>query len=424
MQLNSSFAIKDLCKTFPSLKIHGEDDKIVDKIALVHFASNDEITFVDSEKWLKRALKKSISVIILTARLFNHLDYYQKEGRTFIIAKEPIILFSHIIEEYTNESNIAHFQGETNLSRFENCNIDKSSWIAKNAKIGKNTIVYPNVFIGNNCKIGENCKIYPNACIMDDSSIGYNTTIKSNSTIGGDPFSIFKLSSGEYYKLPIRGSVSIGNNCSIGSSVCIDRGILEVTKIGNYVYIDNLVQIAHGVSIGNECTIISQSGIAGQTQLGNNVLVEGQAGITQNLFVASGAIIHGKSVVSRSIYKPGEYIGIRARHVKKELARQVALSQLVKLPISNIKELLGIHADIDRDLKSKIKEHLGLDKESIDDNDSLVDDLDADSLDTLEIIMAIQEDYNINISDEEIKTINTYKDVYRIVANKLIGKNQ
>lgn len=174
------------------------------------------------------------------------------------------------------------------------------------AEIGKDSMIHDFVFIGPRVKIGSGATIHPGVCIHADTIIGKNCTIKSNAVIGSDGFGFAPTNDGRYTRIPQRGNVMIGDDVEIGANTTIDRATFGSTIIGSGVKIDNLVQIAHNVEIGEHSVIASQTGIAGSSKIGKRVMFGGQVGITGHISIADGTILGAKAGVGSNIKEPGQ----------------------------------------------------------------------------------------------------------------------
>ncbi|MFH2034902.1 MAG: UDP-3-O-(3-hydroxymyristoyl)glucosamine N-acyltransferase [Candidatus Zixiibacteriota bacterium] len=194
--------------------------------------------------------------------------------------------------------------------------------------MGEKSVIMPRIFIGNDVTIGRNCKIYPNVSILDGTKIGDNAIIHSGTVIGSDGFGFARHEKG-IKKVKQIGYVEIGNDVEIGSNVSIDRGALGPTKIGNSVKIDNLVQIAHNVEIGDYSIIVAQVGISGSTKLGKGVILAGQVGVTGHLVLGDGVTVGAQSGVHTDIEAGKTYFGSPARDIMK--AKRIEAS-VAKLP--------------------------------------------------------------------------------------------
>jgi len=209
------------------------------------------------------------------------------------------------------KSNQAFISNECILG--ENVQINEFVTINNNTKIDNNCIIFNNSIIGPNVEIGSNTKIRSN-CVISDTKIGENCVIQSGTVIGEKGFGFISDS-----KIEIRhtGNVIIGNNVDIGSNCTIDKASLDSTIIEDNVRIDNLVQIAHNVSIGKNSIIAAQSGIAGSTSIGENCLIGGQAGIAGHITIGNNVTIAGKSGVTKNIDSDSIIAGFPAINIKK-----------------------------------------------------------------------------------------------------------
>tara|TARA_Y100000739_G_C20563434_1_gene444172 strand:- start:85 stop:1125 length:1041 start_codon:yes stop_codon:yes gene_type:complete len=191
----------------------------------------------------------------------------------------------------------------------ENSIIDENEYIGafvrigKNTKIGKNVSIYPNVVIGDNVQIGNNTLIYGNVTIYDGCKIGEHVTIHSSSVIGADGFGFAPTSENEYNKIPQIGNVILMDRVEIGANCCIDRATMGSTIIKKGVKLDNFIQVAHNVEIGENTVIAAQSGIAGSTKIGENCMVGGQVGIVGHITIANGVKIAAQSGIGKTIKK-------------------------------------------------------------------------------------------------------------------------
>jgi len=175
------------------------------------------------------------------------------------------------------------------------------SYIGKNVVVGNHVKIYAGVAIGNNVKIGDNVILYPGVKIYSDCIIGNKVTIHAGTVVGSDGFGFAPASEGGFKKIPQIGNVIIEDDVEIGANCAIDRATMGSTIIKKGTKLDNLIQIAHNVEVGNNTVIAAQVGISGSTKIGNYVMVGGQAGIAGHLTVADGTKINGQSGVSKSI---------------------------------------------------------------------------------------------------------------------------
>lgn len=192
--------------------------------------------------------------------------------------------------------------------------------IGENSEIGEGSMVYPFVYIGNDVKIGKNVTIHPLVYIGDDVTIGNNVIIFSGAVIGADGFGFYRTNEG-YLKIPQIGGVIIEDDCEIGANATIDRATMGYTRIKKGTKLDDQVHVAHNVEIGEHTVIAGQTGIAGSTKVGNWVMMGGQVGVSDHVEIGDNVIILAKTGVSKSLLKPGIYMGFRA--MERRLAQKV-----------------------------------------------------------------------------------------------------
>ncbi|MBA5791475.1 UDP-3-O-(3-hydroxymyristoyl)glucosamine N-acyltransferase [Flavobacterium sp. xlx-214] len=181
------------------------------------------------------------------------------------------------------------------------------SYIGKNTKIGKNVKIYPNSFIGDNVVIGDNSVLFAGVRVYSETVLGKNCVIHSGSIIGSDGFGFAPNTDGTYTKIPQIGNVIIEDDVEIGSCTTIDRATLGSTIIKKGVKLDNQIQIAHNVEIGENTVIASQTGIAGSAKVGKNCVIGGQVGIVGHIVIGDNVRIQAQTGVGKSI-KDGEVI--------------------------------------------------------------------------------------------------------------------
>jgi UDP-3-O-[3-hydroxymyristoyl] glucosamine N-acyltransferase len=184
--------------------------------------------------------------------------------------------------------------------------------IEDDAQIGEGTIIYPGCFIGNQVQVGHDTLIYPNVSIRERVIIGNRVVIQSGSVIGSDGFGFVNVE-GAHQRIPQIGTVIIEDDVEIGANVTIDRARFDKTTIGKGTKIDNLVQIAHNVIIGENSIVVSQAGISGSTKVGKNVILAGQAGIVGHIEIGDGAIVSAQAGVTKSVPANTQVSGYPAR---------------------------------------------------------------------------------------------------------------
>ena len=190
----------------------------------------------------------------------------------------------------------------------ENCYVGAFAYIGSNVKIGNNVKIYPQVFIGDNVTIGDNTSLFAGVRIYSDCMIGTDCTFHAGTVIGADGFGFMPNSSNEYKKVAQIGNVIIEDHVEIGANSTIDRATLGSTIIRKGVKLDNLIQIAHNVEIGENTVIAAQTGIAGSTKIGRDCMIGGQVGIVGHISIADKVKIAAQSGIGTSIVTIGEIV--------------------------------------------------------------------------------------------------------------------
>ncbi len=297
----------------------GDKNLVINNLARIEEAQQGDLTFLYLPAYDKYLASTQASAILVKPG-FNKL----RNDLSYIEVKDPNKAFSKILIHYMSPS----FQLE---------GIDRSAFIHPSAKIGKNSAVGKNVVISEGCKIGDNVKIFHNTVLLNDVEVGdgslifQNVSIRekckigkrvivhSGTVIGSDGFGFFTDEKGVYKKIPQIGIVIIEDDVELGANVAIDRAALGATIIKRGVKIDNLVQIAHNVYVGEDTVISAQSGISGSTKIGSRNILAGQVGLIGHIEIADNVIIMAQSGVSKSITKPGQYFGSPAKEAKNAL---------------------------------------------------------------------------------------------------------
>ena len=224
------------------------------------------------------------------------------------------------------------------------------AYISENASIGSNSKIYPQAYIGDNVKIGTNCIIYPGVKIYHNCVIGNNVIIHAGTVVGSDGFG-FAPQNGEYVKIAQIGNVIIEDNVEIGSNTSIDRATMGSTVIKRGAKLDNLIQVAHNVEIGESTVMAAQVGVAGSTKVGKHCMIGGQVGFAGHITIGDNVNIGAQSGIPNNVEAKSNLLGYPAIPIK-EFARQVVLVKRLPEINSSIKEL---QKEIEK-LKSQLSE--------------------------------------------------------------------
>jgi UDP-3-O-[3-hydroxymyristoyl] glucosamine N-acyltransferase len=209
--------------------------------------------------------------------------------------------------------------------------------IEEGAEIGDNSCIYAGCYVGHQARVGRDCLIYPHVVVREKVILGNRVIIHSGTVVGSDGYGYVQVD-GRHVKIPQTGTVVIEDDVEIGANVTIDRARFDKTTIGEGTKIDNLVQIAHNVTIGKHCLVIAQSGIAGSTKLGNYVILAAQAGLVGHLDIGDGAIVAAQSGVTKSLAAGEQVFGSPAQPLKNAYRSHAHIQRLDKY-VEMIKDL-------------------------------------------------------------------------------------
>jgi UDP-3-O-[3-hydroxymyristoyl] glucosamine N-acyltransferase len=282
--------------------VEGDPETEVDKLAKIEEGTQGSLTFLSNPKYTSYIYSTNASIAIVK----DSFKIEEKINTTLIRVKDPYKAFSTLLEYYNqvklNKSGIEepNFISDT-ATLGENLYLGAFTYIGKNVKIGDEVKIYPNCYIGDNVSIGDNTVIFAGVKVYSETVIGKECVLHGGAVIGADGFGFSPAESGEYSKVPQIGNVILEDMVDIGAGTTIDRATLGSTIIRKGVKIDNQVQIAHNVEIGEHTAIAAQTGIAGSTKIGKNCLIGGQVGIAGHLTIGNNVKVQAQSGIGRNI---------------------------------------------------------------------------------------------------------------------------
>lgn len=290
-------------------RIEGNKNSTVNTFAKIEEGKEGAISFLSNPKYTHYIYDTKSSIIIV-----NEDVKLEKPVKTTLIrvknAYESIAKLLQIYEaskpQKTGISPQAYISSTASIG--EGCYIGPFAYIGEGAKIGDGCQIYPHAVIGDNVKIGTKCILYPNTTIYQGCVLGNNVTIHAGSVIGSDGFG-FAPSENGYDKIPQIGIVTIEDNVEIGANSCVDRSTMGSTIIHKGVKLDNLVQVAHNVEIGENTVMSAQVGIAGSTKVGSWCMFGGQVGIAGHIHIGDKTFLGAQSGVPGSLKGREELIG-------------------------------------------------------------------------------------------------------------------
>jgi UDP-3-O-[3-hydroxymyristoyl] glucosamine N-acyltransferase len=324
----------------------GEDEVEISGVAAIEVAQAGEITFIAHPRYLPKLAETKAAAVIVSKEVAS-------PHKPLLCVSNPYLAFAKILTLFSQKPH-------------QPKGIDPNAWISPTAQLGQEMTIYPFVFIGDRCRIGDRVTLYPGVYVGEDSSIGDETALYPNVSIypgtvigkrvilhsgvvvGADGFGYVKEGK-KNVKIPQMGKVEIEDDVEIGANTTIDRATLGKTIIRRGVKIDNLVQVAHNVVIGEDSIIVAQVGIAGSTKIGSNVTLAGQVGVADHVEIGDNVMVGAQSGVAHDLAANQGYTGSPALPHREFLR---AATVFPKLP-----EMRKTLIEIEKHLK-KIEETL------------------------------------------------------------------
>ena len=299
-----------------SLKLEG--------LAPLETAQSSHISFLSNPLYRQQASDSAAGGLIVNKA---DLDFLQANPgahsaqRIYFVSKNPYVSFARMAQHFAKITAPIYAPGIHPSAAIDSsaiipasCHIGPFVQISSGVEMGERVTLLGNIAIARNSKIASDTLIYPNVSVYSETRIGERCIIHSGAVIGADGFGFapdFSATGGEWVKIPQTGAVVIGNDVEIGASTTIDRGAMSDTLIGAGTKIDNQVQIAHNVTVGNCCVIAGCAAISGSTKIGNFCIIGGASNFAGHLTIADRTTVSGNTSIIRSITEPGQhYTGV------------------------------------------------------------------------------------------------------------------
>jgi UDP-3-O-[3-hydroxymyristoyl] glucosamine N-acyltransferase len=322
-------------------KIEGDPQAIITGFGKIEEAQQGQLSFLANPKYEDYLYTTGASLVIIN----EQLELKKPVAGTLIRVPDAYSAFATLLTKY-QELQTQQLSG-----------IQEPSYIAPSAQLGQQVFVaafchiadqvivgdhtklFPGVVLGRGVRIGKGCIIHAGVKIYHDCVIGDHVTIHAGAVIGSDGFGFAPQADGTYQKVPQIGHVVIEDNVEIGANSTIDRATMGATIIHAGAKLDNLIQVAHNVEIGNHTVIAAQTGISGSTKIGKRVMIGGQAGIAGHLSIADGCKINAKSGISKTVKEANRSLtGNPADDFNKVMRMQAYQKQLPEME-KRLKEL-------------------------------------------------------------------------------------
>jgi UDP-3-O-[3-hydroxymyristoyl] glucosamine N-acyltransferase len=338
--------LKDLAQVCEA-KLEGDAEHDVSDVARPGAAKPQHVCFINDKKYLRELEGARPGAVIAQPGMAL------PQGLNVLRHADPDLAFSKAINALRGEApkplpgiHESAVIGER-FEAGEGAHVGAYAVIGADVKLGRNVVVYPHCTIGDGVFIGDDTIVYPNVTILERCTIGRRCILHSGVVIGSDGFG-FHFVGGAFQKAPQRGTVEIEDDVELGANTTVDRARFDVTRIGKGTKIDNLVQVAHNVQIGQHCAIAAQVGIAGTSVLKDYVMLGGQAGISDHITIGMGAQISAKSAAIQDVAPGMKMMGLPVMEGREYMKREAMLRRLPD-KLRGVEELL-----------QKLIDHVGL----------------------------------------------------------------
>lgn len=336
--MSKALNLEELAK-ITKCKLVGNPNHIILNVADLESATPQDASFLANARYQQAMTKSTAGVIFIDEQTPS------TDGKNYLISKDPSQAFQQLVDTFfPQRKQPSGFQGiHSSAVIHETAKLSQGvvvgphAVIDENVEIGSNTFIGAGSYIGPDTIIGSDCTIHPRVVIREQCILGNRVIIQPGAVIGACGFGYLTDKQGKHTKLNQVGNVKIEDDVEIGANTTIDRARFKSTVVGKGSKIDNLVQLGHGVRLGEHNIIVAQSGIAGSSSTGKHVVIAGQVAIAGHLHLESGTMIAGKSGVTKSL-PPGKYNGIPAVPVG-EYNRNAVYHRNMEKYVNQIKDL-------------------------------------------------------------------------------------
>ncbi len=313
-------------------KVDGDENVVVSTIAKIEEGKPGAISFLANPKYTHYIYTTQSSIVLVK----DDFVAERPVSTTLIRVADPYATIASLLQmvakmtepQYVGIEQPSYISPGVEISG--DCYVGAFAYIGKNASIGKNVKLYPQCYIGENVIIGDNTIIKPGVKVYHGCKIGKNCIVHAGAVIGGDGFGFAPTGSG-YDKIPQIGNVVLEDNVEIGSNTTIDRATMGSTIIRRGVKLDNLIQVAHNVEIGENTVMAAQVGVAGSTKIGKNNMIGGQVGFAGHITVGDNNAIGAQSGIPNSVGDGSRLMGYPAVPANEFARQTVYIKNLGKL---------------------------------------------------------------------------------------------
>ena len=316
----------------------GDGERELTGFAKIEEAGKGDISFITNPKYARYATETKASALLVG-------EDFKADGEvsaTLIKVKDPYTTLALLMKNFAGQQDeLTGVESPSFIAEGvevpEDAYVGAFAYVGKGVKLGKNVKIYPNAYIGNDCVIGDDSIIYPHVTVYKGCIIGKRCILQSGCVIGADGFG-FAPSNGKYEKIPQLGNVILEDDVEIGANTTVDRATLGSTVIAQGTKLDNLIQVAHNVSIGKHNVFAAQTGIAGSTKIGDWNRIGGQVGFAGHINFGNGCEVGAQSGIHKGVGDGARVMGYPAINVREFAKLQVYLKKLPEL-FEEIKKL-------------------------------------------------------------------------------------
>ena len=298
-------------------KLIGNANATVSDVAPIESAEARHLSFITEEKYLPYVETSKAGVVLVTSSLIEP-STISSQNSAIILVENARGAMGQLLQLVSKAMNPVKQGIEQPCCMAEGVTIPEDAYvgafayIGKNVRLGKGVQIYPNVYIGDNVTIGDHTVLYAGVKVYHHCVIGADCVLHAGVVVGSDGFGFEPDAQGVNQKIPQIGNVVIEDDVEIGANTTIDRAMMGSTIIRRNVKIDNLVQIAHNVEVGESTFLCAQVGIAGSTKIGKHCILAGQVGAAGHIEIADNCIFGAQTGIPGNIKKPGQYMGYPA----------------------------------------------------------------------------------------------------------------
>ena len=292
-------------------KVTGDANRKVSDVGPIESAREGQLSFLCDAKYLPHLPQTNASVVLMT----DSIEFTGETNATLIRVENARAAMGQLLSLVAKAMNptkqgIEHpcFISE-GVTIPEDAYIGAFAYIGKNAQLGKGVQIYPHTYIGDNVRIGDNTILYSGVKVYYNCVIGKDCILHAGVVVGSDGFGFEPDAQGVNQKLPQIGNVIIEDDVEIGANTTVDRAMMGSTIIRRNAKLDNLVQVAHNVEIGESTFMCAQVGVAGSTKVGSHCILAGQVGVAGHITIADNCVFGAQSGIANNVKKPGMYQG-------------------------------------------------------------------------------------------------------------------